>query len=65
MTLRAADGTLVEIFEWASAAAIDSAHSHPEVQKMWAAFASACEHVKLGALPEAQNLFAEFSPLDA
>jgi uncharacterized glyoxalase superfamily protein PhnB len=63
-TLQAADGTLLEIFEWASNAAIAAAHAHPEVQAMWAAFDDACEHLKLSQLPEAQQLFAEFTPLD-
>jgi len=62
-TMQAADGTLVEVFEWASAAAIEAAHSHPEVQKMWAAFGAACEYVRLSQLAEAQGPFAEFAPL--
>ena len=61
--MRAADGTLVEVFEWASAAAIEAAHTHPEVQKMWDAFGAACESVKLAQLAETQKLFAEFTPL--
>lgn len=63
-TLQAADGTLLEVFEWASAQAMAAAHHHPEVQAMWAAFDAACEHVQLGQLAEAQQLFAEFTPLD-
>ena len=63
-SLRAADGTLVEVFEWSSAKAIESAHKHPEVQQMWAAFGLACTYVKLSQLAEAQNLFAEFPPLE-
>lgn len=63
MQMRAADGTCVEIFEWSSAAAIEAAHQHPEVQPMWAAFGAACEYVKLSQLAEAQQLFAEFKPL--
>ena len=62
--MRAADGTLLEVFEWASAKAIDAAHQNPEVQAMWAAFGVACSHLKLSELAEAQKLFAEFSPLD-
>ena len=64
MTLRAADGTLVEVFEWASAQAALAAHDHPEVHKLWAAFGKACDFVKLSQLPEAQQLFAEFSCLE-
>ena len=64
IVMRAADGTLVEVFEWASAAAIEAAHGHPEVHAMWAAFGAACEIVKFSGLAEAQNLFAEFGPPD-
>ena len=61
--LQAADGSCVEVFEWASAAAIQAAHSHPEVHKLWAAFGAACEYVPLSQLAEAQGMFAEFAPL--
>ena len=63
LAMQAADGTFVEVFEWASAAAIEAAHSHPEVHKMWAAFGAACEYLRLSQLAEAQALFAEFAPL--
>ena len=61
--MRAANGTLVEVFEWASAKAIEAAHDNLEVHKIWAAFGAACSYVKLSELAEAQNLFAEFGPL--
>jgi uncharacterized glyoxalase superfamily protein PhnB/quinol monooxygenase YgiN len=61
LIMRAADGTLVEAFEWASAAAIDTAHRHPEVQAMWERFDTLCEHRCLKDLAEAQGLFAEFT----
>ena len=62
--MRAADGTLVEVFEWASAKAIEAAHENPEVHAMWAAFGAACTYVKISELTEAQQLFAEFTALD-
>jgi hypothetical protein len=62
--LKAADGTLIEIFEWLSAGAIQQAHSNTEVHKMWGEFAEVCDYTPLKDLPEAANLFAEFSPLD-
>ena len=62
--MRAADGTLVEVFEWASARAIEAAHESPEVRQIRAAFGAVCSYVKLSELTEAQNLFAEFGPLD-
>ena len=62
-SMRAADGTLVEVFEWTSAKAIAAAHEHPEVHAMWAAFGAACTYVKVSELTEALQLFAEFTPL--
>ena len=61
--LRAADGTVVEVFEWRSADAIQRAHGSPAVQALWAEFAAACDYVPLARLAEAQQLFAEFEPL--
>lgn len=60
----AADGTLLELFEWASAGAIDEAHTNPRVQALWAEFSAACEYRPLGSLAEAAQLFAEFTPCD-
>ena len=57
---RAADGSLVEVFGWKSAGAIEAAHSNPEVQRLWAEFAEVCEYVPLGKLEESENLFPEF-----
>lgn len=64
MVMRAADGSVLEVFEWASAAAIGAAHAHPEVQALWAAFSACSEHARLSQLAEAQQLFAEFAPLN-
>lgn len=63
LALRAMDGTLVELFEWASEEAIAGAHTNPVVTAMWARFNAACEYVTLGSLAEAQDLFAEFEPV--
>jgi uncharacterized glyoxalase superfamily protein PhnB len=63
LIMRAADGTVVEAFEWASSAAIDAAHRHPEVLAMWQRFEAACEYTNLKDLPEAQQPFAEFRAL--
>lgn len=61
--LRAADGTVVEIFEWASAEAIARAHGSLAVQALWAEFAAAGDYVPLADLAEARQLFAEFDAL--
>ena len=58
--MRAADGTIVEVFEWRSADAIRQAHGHPAVQALWAEFGAACDYVPLASLAEAQQMFAEF-----
>ena len=39
--LKAADGTVVEIFEWVSKDAIDRAHAIPAVMALWARFGAA------------------------
>ena len=64
VVMRAKDGTIVEVFEWASPAAIEEAHSNPRVQAMWARFAACCDYVPLAMLSEASALFAEFEALD-
>lgn len=56
-------GTIVEIFEWVPGA-IAAAHEHPEVAALWARYAEICDYMPLADLPEAQQLFAQFSPLD-
>ena len=62
--MRAADGTIVEVFEWRSAEAIASAHGNAAVRGLWAEFGEACEYVPLARLQEAQQMFAEFEPVD-
>jgi len=61
VVLRAADGTLLEIFEWVSQAAIDSAHSNPAVLALWERYAACCDYVTLDDLTEAKTMFPEFA----
>jgi hypothetical protein len=61
--MRAADGTIVEVFEWRTAEAIAEAHSNPAVQALWAEFGAACDYRPLQSLAECQQLFAEFEPV--
>ena len=60
VVLRAADGTLLEIFEWVSQAAIDSAHTNPAVLALWDRYAACCDYVTLGDLAEAGVMFPGF-----
>jgi hypothetical protein len=64
-SMRAADGTIVEVFEWRSPQAIEEAHRNAAVQALWAEFERVCEYVPLAELGEARDLFAEFDALDA
>jgi quinol monooxygenase YgiN len=62
--METADGTIIEVFEWLSSEAIRSAHSNPEVLKMWEEYAAVCDYVPLGSLSEASNMFADFTSVD-
>lgn len=62
--MRAKDGVIVEVFEWASPAAIEEAHGNPRVQQMWARFAACSDAVPLNTLFESADMFAEFEPVD-
>jgi hypothetical protein len=62
--MRARDGSIIEIFEWRSAEAIQSAHSNSEVGKLWEEFGKVCNYEKPAGLEEFHNLFSEFEPLD-
>jgi hypothetical protein len=61
--MKAADGTIVEVFEWKSKEAIESAHTNAAVLKMWDAYSKVCNYVPIGELEEVTALFAEFNPL--
>jgi quinol monooxygenase YgiN len=63
IAMESADGTIVEVFEWCSKAAIEQAHTDPAVQRMWAEFAEVCDYVPVGEVPEAGALFSELTPL--
>lgn len=64
IVMRTRDGTIVEVFEWASPAAIEEAHENPRVQAMWARFDTLCDYVPLNTLRETSDMFAEFEAVD-
>lgn len=64
IVMRAADGTILEVFEWMSPAAIERAHQTPSVQALWAQFADACDYIPLAQVPEGQQMFAEFDAIE-
>lgn len=64
LVMRAADGTLVEIFEWISASAVDRAHANPMVRDLWDRFAACSDYVPLADVAEARVIFSPFQPVD-
>lgn len=63
LAMRSKTGVIIEVFEWRDGA-IAEAHSHPDVQALWARYAAVCDYTPLGDLPEAKDLFASFEPID-
>jgi len=61
--MRAKDGTIVEVFEWTSQSAIDSAHTNAAVGELWGRYSEACDYVPLKELKEAGDMFAAFEPI--
>ena len=61
--MEAADGTIIEVFEWVSQEAINSAHTNPMVLQMWGEYAEVCDFVPVGTIPEAGQLFSGFEPM--
>ncbi len=61
---RAKGGTIVEVFQWKSQAAIDSAHENPRIVAMWDEFSKVCDYALLNSLAEAGEMFASFEPID-
>ena len=60
--MKAEDGTIIEVFEWKSKAAIEEAHSNPVVLKMWGKYSEVCEYIPVGQVEEISKLFSQFTP---
>ena len=60
VALRAKDGTILEIFEWKSAKAVEKAHHSPAVLAMWGRFSKVCDFVTLASLEESKSPFCHF-----
>ena len=61
--MRTRDGTIIEVSEWKSHEAIDTAHKNPNVLAMWNKFFAICDCVPLKMLAEAKQMFAGFEPV--
>jgi quinol monooxygenase YgiN len=64
ITMSAQDGTVVEVFEWASSAAIEKAHANPAVLRMWEQYGEVCDYIPVGQVAEAAQMFSEFAPIE-
>jgi hypothetical protein len=62
--MKAKDGTFIEVFEWKSSKAVESAHSNKAVLEMWKKFEEVCDYSKLSDIEEAKGLFAGFEPVN-
>jgi len=62
--MRAKNGTIIEIFEWKSAEAINHAHTNKAVMALWERFAVACDNEVVAKVPECKEMFAVFEPID-
>ena len=63
IVMAAKDGTVIEVFEWKSKEAIESAHSNPRVLELWKRYDDVCEYVPVGSVEEIGQLFSEFTPI--
>jgi hypothetical protein len=61
--MRAKDGTILEVFEWKSAEAIEQAHTNPVVGKLWGRFVACCEYGTLSSVEESKQMFPNFEPI--
>lgn len=63
IVMRAGDGTVIEIFEWASEEAVERAHHDPIVRELWGRFEQLCEFLAPAQVPGAERPFPHFEPL--
>ena len=63
VTMRAANGTVLDVSEWVDDSAIERAHSNPEVLQLWKQFDDCCSYVKLDSLLESHDDFATFDAI--
>ena len=62
IVMRAADGTIIEVFEWVSREAIEAAHKNPAVLDLWKKFEAVCWYETPSNIVEFQNMFSHFEP---
>lgn len=58
------DGTIVEVFEWRSAEAVEAAHTNERVLEMWRRFSAVADYVGMASLSECEQPFPHFDPVE-
>ena len=58
------DGTIIEVFEWASEELMKKAHTNANVLAMWKEYEAICSYVPIAEVPESSELFSGFTPLN-
>jgi hypothetical protein len=64
IVMKSSSDIYIEVFEWKSKAAIEKAHSNPEVLKLWAEFSKCCTYEPACKAQEVYNLFSEFEAVE-
>ena len=62
--MKAADGSIIEVFEWKSADAIKEAHQNKVVLELWERFSQVCDYEIPVNVKEFQGLFWQFEILN-
>jgi hypothetical protein len=61
---KSSDGTIIEVFEWASMDAINAAHQHPAIADIWEKMTLIADFHPMTALPEGKKPFPGFELLN-
>jgi hypothetical protein len=64
IVMQATDRSVVEVFEWKSAQAIEDAHTNPEVGKLWDRFSEVCDFDQPMNVKEFKEMFSEFETIE-
>jgi hypothetical protein len=57
---KSSDGRIIEVFEWASANAVNAAHQHPAVSAIWEKMTLIADFLPMNSLPEGNAPFVSF-----
>ncbi|WAS90355.1 putative quinol monooxygenase [Nannocystis punicea] len=64
IVMRANDGSILEVFEWASEDAVRRAHENPVVKQLWQQFEAVCQWIAPSEVAELGRPFSHFRPVD-